>query len=756
MRPAGIATALLVLSSARSIAQQCADGSPPPCATPVRQVASAVRKADPPLDDRTWIVVPFNNVTRAPDVDYLRDASVNLLYLDLSKWSDIRVIDDARVADLIRQVPEAKVTPLSLDAATAVAKRAGAGRLVMGNVIKQGAKTTLATKVFDVRRGAVIRSPQQDLLAPDSLMSAFGKLAGSVLGVAPPPGIEIASVGTSRVDAYQEYLTGLVALKKFDLAGARPHFEQALKLDSNFALAHYNLSILLGWDNANDPGIARHAEAAARLAVTSGLPARERTLMKAHNEFEKRDWGTACATYGSLIKADSTDVDALYGLGECSFHDLDVLPYPLDTTKRIWRGNRNTAIRAFERVLELDPTFHLAFQHILDALSNESRSIVFSCAQPPCTYYAMTMASGDSLLMVATRDTAEIRRNRIAYAESNSRRRNLLRAREKAQAWVDAAPDESRAHLELGNIETLLGNWDNAAAELAKVHGPLSGTETGKFLSDRIELMVRSGKTADVRRLADSAMAVAPPTNTAVVWVSALLGRMRGLDSLVRAQALRQGPQAMRLLDYQYNGIRIILTRGTPTLDSIETRFLDSLAALPVNPSSPLGIPTILYAPWMAKHMKPVDYPANDPRAAAIVAITHGDTARLRMETRAADSALRARPAGAADSAAGIQIAELYLMVGDSAAALRVMRRMMDTTMSGTSIMDSPAVGFGPPILTLWPRMALMRADLEAAVGDRRAARNWYRQFIDLWSTADKDFQPLVDGARKSLAALKP
>src|ERR1051326_3731876 len=165
MRPAGIATALLVLSSARSIAQQCADGSPPPCATPVRPGASAERRVDPPLDDRTWIVVPFNNVTRAPDVDYLRDASVNLLYLDLAKWTDIRVIDDARVADLIREVPGARAIPVSFDAAMAMAKRAGAGRLVMGNVIKQGSRTTIAAKVFDVKKGTVIRSPQQDLVS---------------------------------------------------------------------------------------------------------------------------------------------------------------------------------------------------------------------------------------------------------------------------------------------------------------------------------------------------------------------------------------------------------------------------------------------------------------------------------------------------------------------------------------------------------------------------------------------------------------
>ena len=76
---------------------QCPDGSPPPC-----RAAAPVRRPNPPLDERTWIIVPFENVTRAPDMDWLREASVNLLYLDMSKWRDIRVIDDERVADLMR------------------------------------------------------------------------------------------------------------------------------------------------------------------------------------------------------------------------------------------------------------------------------------------------------------------------------------------------------------------------------------------------------------------------------------------------------------------------------------------------------------------------------------------------------------------------------------------------------------------------------------------------------------------------------
>ncbi|HEY9519737.1 MAG TPA: hypothetical protein VIQ98_10755, partial [Gemmatimonadales bacterium] len=88
---------------------QCPDGTPPPCRTsaPAPPAPTAARRP-PPLDARTWIVVPFENVTRAPDMDWLEDASVNLLYLDMSKWNDIKVIDDERVADLIRGVPEAR------------------------------------------------------------------------------------------------------------------------------------------------------------------------------------------------------------------------------------------------------------------------------------------------------------------------------------------------------------------------------------------------------------------------------------------------------------------------------------------------------------------------------------------------------------------------------------------------------------------------------------------------------------------------
>src|SRR5438477_2064198 len=143
---------------------QCPDGSPPPC--------RGARRAGPSLNEREWIVVPFGNVARAPDLDWLRDASVNLLTLEVGRWTDVQVVNDKRVGDLVRALPaSARNEALTLNDGLTLARRAGAGRLVMGDFIKQGRATRLVANVFDVRSGNRLRTVQQQAPEPDSLLT---------------------------------------------------------------------------------------------------------------------------------------------------------------------------------------------------------------------------------------------------------------------------------------------------------------------------------------------------------------------------------------------------------------------------------------------------------------------------------------------------------------------------------------------------------------------------------------------------------
>src|SRR5262249_37230453 len=130
-----------------------------------------------------------------------------------------------------------------------------------------------------------------------------------------------------------------------------------------------------------------------------------------------------------------------------------------------------------------------------------------------------------------------------------------------------------------------------------------------------------------------------------------------------------------------------------------------------------------------------------DPRAAPIIAVAKHDTARMRAAIRALDSAAAGITGATVVGQAAIA-ADIALIVGDSTGALRRARVMLDSLMPPVSF--SEALG---SIGMLWPRMMLLRADLASALGFPEEARAWYKRFIDLWSGADPEFQPLVQRA---------
>ena len=541
-----LAVGALLLAPVARLAAQCPDGTPPPCRA--TQGVAAPKRASPLLDDRTWIVVPFDNLTRNQDLEWLRAASVNLLYLDLSQWREIHVVDDERVADLMKEGAERRVTgPLSLSNGLAIARRAGAGRLVMGDLLKVGGRTGVVAKVFDVRGGQRLRSVREETTSPDSLMPLFGRLARGILNVPTRAG-QSADIGTTSIDAYREYVAGVQALNAFDLAEAHHRFEASLRLDSSFALPHYKLSIVIGWENPSDPARRVHAEASARLG--GALPARERTLISGQRKFSIGDYAAACDDYRGLVRADSSDVEALYGLGECSFRDDVVEPANADTSVRRFRGSWNTAAHAFRRVLALDPGNYLAFQQILDLLSAETRSgCVRGASSAPCggealDYISAVRRDADSVLLVPVHvafDAAAEAEQLDERGRTNVRVRNLEEARVLAEEWVGLAPGAARAHTSLAHVYLLLGRLDDAEAQLAFARGALPPIVTFQILLDRLEMAIRRGSGAQALILLDSAERTfrgqATPTSVTIslALANTLVGRFARIDSVFGA-----------------------------------------------------------------------------------------------------------------------------------------------------------------------------------------------------------------------------
>ena len=201
-RIASATPVLLLLATAGRAVAQCPDGTPPPCKGAT--VTAVARHASPALSARTWIVAPFGNVTRSPELDWLRDASVNLLTLDMGRWVDVTVVPDKRVGDFVRELRAGRsVESLTLGDGLTMARRAGAGMLVMGDVFKVGRGARIVANVFDVRTGARVRTITQQAPDQDSLLSAFAPLARGVLAVPPPPNARTGELGTlEHVDPF--------------------------------------------------------------------------------------------------------------------------------------------------------------------------------------------------------------------------------------------------------------------------------------------------------------------------------------------------------------------------------------------------------------------------------------------------------------------------------------------------------------------------------------------------------------------------
>jgi tetratricopeptide (TPR) repeat protein len=767
MRVATLAAVLAVTLT--SVAQgQCPDGRPIATCT----VASAApKRVDPPLDAKAWIIVPFD-VAGSGDIGWLRNVSANLMYLQLAQWTDIRVIDDERVGDLIADVPEAQGPKLTLEAARAVARRAGAGNLVMGDVLKIGSSMRLTAKVYTVRDGVRVRTtPTEVVTVEDSLQAAFSRLARGALNAAAPPGSNAGSVGTANIQAVQAYVAGIAALNGFDLAGARGLFELALKRDSTFALAHYKLAVTAGWEMDATEKVS-HAEAAARLST--GLPAREQKLISGMLAFQKGDYARACDAYGQLARTDSSDVEALYGLGDCSFHDDAVEPVGPDSAHWRFRGDWNTAMRAFRRALVVDPTFHPAYQHITDMLIRQTRlgcrrRVAFApCEATAARFSGVLRRAGDTLVIEPfPRGAAAGAIQAEAAQREHARADNLALARKVAQDWVDAAPREYRARRTLANIYTGLGNYAEAEAQLAQTGSSLRADSALALLTERVELAVKGGSAAGAgaatraisamgARVDSFATHPAKPADTYNdTWMRDKLPGTHWLISPVIGRITpppTTGYYAGSLFGSVVRGMqRAIRVMAGAAVDSIES--------MDVVPAGSFVTPvTLMYGLRLPRKSWPavVDTTVDPVLLAPAYALAHGDTAALRRAaTRAATLSTSNSRRGLAEDGLAIVAADALTAVGDSLAALNVLRGMLDNTMLSSHFATNARGVPNVPAMVLWPRAMLMRADLAAKLGFRDEATTWYVRFTELWSNAGPELKPLVDRANAALLGLR-
>jgi TolB-like protein len=183
-------------------------------------------------------VLPFQNRNSDPDTDYLSDGLAESLIFRLSQLPGLKV---SPTTSVIRY----KGNDLDMKK---IAAELGVDSVMTGRLIKRGDNLNITVELIDVRNNTSLWGEQYerkmaDLLATQREIAATItqklqlKLAGNETG--------ITKKYTDNNEAYQLYLKGryhFARRTKEDLFKSIEIFEQAVKLDPNFALGYVGIA----------------------------------------------------------------------------------------------------------------------------------------------------------------------------------------------------------------------------------------------------------------------------------------------------------------------------------------------------------------------------------------------------------------------------------------------------------------------------------------------------------------------------------
>jgi tetratricopeptide (TPR) repeat protein len=575
------------------------------------------------------------------------------------------------------------------------------------------------------------------------------------------------AVGTRSLPAWEAYDRGHRALAVWDLAAARREFRTAAELDPDYAQAQYWLAQTSTW--SDEPADSVRPAAARAAALASRLAPRDASLARALSALADGRYVQACQAYNALVRADSTDFTAWYGLGECLSRDTLVVRVPRSPTSYAFRGSYRAALDAYRRALELVPAVQLAFRGAafgrLERVLLTRPSVFREGTLEDGQRYAAYPSLDHDTLAFAAQPRAAVERSGLPASAPAALQRNRERLREIAQQWVSALPRSAAAHEALARAYEGTGQLSTSAgpSALSAVRDArrlaTSAPERLRLGALEVQLALKLGDFERAGALADSLLRAPADDAESARYVAALAG-LTGRATLA-ATAYRRAPNtsafvapgrgrvtppevlaepARALLMYSAVGAPsdsiLSLVRqidaGVESWGVAEERIAlrQALLAIPLRNA----FPTTGLGPVAA----PGDGTNLTRRMQRALALHDIGTARRLLSERRAMRRGRMRPTDDAMDGVFLEASALVAM-GDSAGAARD----LDQVLGALTALTAPLVD--EPMLTpMLPRAMALRAELGAAAHDTVTAARWARAVVSLWSHADAALAPVV------------
>jgi eukaryotic-like serine/threonine-protein kinase len=254
--------------------------------------------------------------------------------------------------------------------AEALGRRTGAGLVVFGTLVPRGRDSvSLRAGVLDGTgpRGETEVEISGQATRMAELADSLGFKILQALGRSRPIGsVRQVSMGSKSLPALKAFLQGEQFYRRGVWDSALASYDRAIAADSNFGLAHYRMTLVLGW-NPPSAGAYKPGEVYARRAMllNQGLSPRESLLIAAGSlafpVYDTTQSGgyvgfsfRSMAALEEAVRRYPMDPEAWYALGEARYH----MPFPLGTPPA-------RVLEAFNHTIALDSGFAPAYEHMM-------------------------------------------------------------------------------------------------------------------------------------------------------------------------------------------------------------------------------------------------------------------------------------------------------------------------------------------------------------------------------------------------------
>ena len=206
------------------------------------------------LDTRLVAVVPFRVKGAVPALAYLREGMIDLVAARLTGEGGARAADPGSVMAAWRRAAGSDTQDLPEGDALTLARRLGAGQLLVGGVVGTAEHLTLNASLLPVAGGKPRAEAKVEGMA-DSLPQLVDRLIAQLITEEAGAAHGLAGLVNHPLAALQLYLEAEAAYRRANYPDAVVRLGRALDLDSTFAIAGLRLASAAGWTTA--PGAGR-------------------------------------------------------------------------------------------------------------------------------------------------------------------------------------------------------------------------------------------------------------------------------------------------------------------------------------------------------------------------------------------------------------------------------------------------------------------------------------------------------------------